>query len=238
MQRIAQRLTTAIASLASILAKLPALGTAGTASTDVITVQGIASGTAQAVSAASLPLPSGAATEATLAGVLTTTDFDTKVGSLTETAPATDTASSGVNGRLQRIAQRLTSIIALLPGSLGQKASAASLAVVVASDQSAIPVSDPSAAATTAVALTGSDQAISATAKDYRGFTIEETAGSTAKVVIYDDDDAATGTPLEIISLAANESRSEFYRSGIRASVGIYVDVVSGSVAGSVRVGP
>lgn len=45
-------------------AKQPALGTAGAASTDVITVQGIAGGTAQPVSAASLPLPSGAATSA------------------------------------------------------------------------------------------------------------------------------------------------------------------------------
>lgn len=41
------------------------------------------------------------------------------IGSLTETAPATDTASSGLNGRLQRIAQRLTSLIALLPTALG-----------------------------------------------------------------------------------------------------------------------
>ena len=39
------------------------------------------------------------------------------VGSLTETAPATDTASSGLNGRLQRIAQRLTSLIALFPAA-------------------------------------------------------------------------------------------------------------------------
>ena len=43
----------------------------------------------------------------------------TNLGSLTETAPATDTASSGLNGRLQRIAQRLTSLIALLPTALG-----------------------------------------------------------------------------------------------------------------------
>lgn len=41
------------------------------------------------------------------------------IGSLTETAPATDTASSAVNGRLQRVAQRLTSLIALLPTALG-----------------------------------------------------------------------------------------------------------------------
>lgn len=63
----------------------------------------------QPVSAASLPLPTGAATEATL---------DARTGALTEAAPATDTASSGLNGRLQRVAQRLTSLIAQLPSSL------------------------------------------------------------------------------------------------------------------------
>src|SRR5882757_9753021 len=41
-----------------------------------------------------------------------------KVGALTETAPASDTASSGINGRLQRVAQRITSLIALLPATL------------------------------------------------------------------------------------------------------------------------
>lgn len=49
---------------AATAAKQPALGTAGSASTDVITVQGIASGTPQPISAASLPLPTGAATAA------------------------------------------------------------------------------------------------------------------------------------------------------------------------------
>lgn len=65
----------------------------------------------QPVSVASVPLPTGASTEATLATRLTESDFDTKIGSLTETAPATDTASSGLNGRLQRIAQHITSLI-------------------------------------------------------------------------------------------------------------------------------
>jgi len=51
-------------------------------------------------------------------------------GSLTEAAPATDTASSGLNGRLQRIAQRITSLIALLPASRGSKAASASFSVV------------------------------------------------------------------------------------------------------------
>lgn len=52
---------------ASTAAKQPAFGTAGSASADVITVQGAASMTPVAISAASLPLPAGAATEATLA---------------------------------------------------------------------------------------------------------------------------------------------------------------------------
>lgn len=83
------------------------------------------------------------------------------VGAVTEAAPATDTASSGLNGRLQRIAQRLTSMIALLPAALvggrldtntgawlgstaptvGSKTSAASIPVVIASDQGAVAVS-------------------------------------------------------------------------------------------------
>lgn len=88
----------------------------------------------QPISAAALPLPSGAST---LTEQQTQT---TAIGSLTETAPATDTASSGLNGRLQRIAQRLTSLIALFPSSIGTKASAASLSVVLASDQVAIGV--------------------------------------------------------------------------------------------------
>ena len=41
------------------------------------------------------------------------------LGPVTETAPSSDTGSSGLNGRLQRLAQRITSLIALLPTALG-----------------------------------------------------------------------------------------------------------------------
>lgn len=54
---------------------------------------------------------------------------NTRLGDLTEGAPASDTASSGLNGRLQRIAQRITSLIALVPASLGSKSAANSFAV-------------------------------------------------------------------------------------------------------------
>lgn len=43
---------------------------------------------------------------------------DVLIGAVNEIAPATDTASSGLNGRLQRIAQRITSLIALVPAAL------------------------------------------------------------------------------------------------------------------------
>lgn len=85
--------------------------------------------TGQALAADCLPvvLPSAQvnqlASEATL---------DARTGSLTETVPATDTASSGLNGRLQRIAQRITSLMALLPASLGPQAGTSSLSVVEA----------------------------------------------------------------------------------------------------------
>lgn len=89
-----------------------------------------------------------------------------------------------------------------------------------------------------AIALTGSDQAVSATPTVYRGFAIRETSGSAGAVVrIFDNASAASGTVLDEISLNASESAREWYESGLVAASGVYVDVVSGAVAGSVRVG-
>jgi hypothetical protein len=68
------------------------------------------------------------------------------IGAVNETAPATDTASSGMNGRLQRIAQRLTT---LLP--VGQTTKAASLGVALASDQ--FPNAAESAPAATTITV-------------------------------------------------------------------------------------
>ena len=82
---------------------------------------------------ATVPLVAGAQVAAASLPVVLASD-DARIGILTETAPGTDTASSGLNGRLQRIAQRLTSLIALLPASLGAKTGAASLSVVPNTD--------------------------------------------------------------------------------------------------------
>lgn len=59
---------------------------------------------------------------ALLTALLTQSDFDTKVGALTEAAPASDTASSGLNGRLQRIAQNITTLIGSLLTVVGNVA--------------------------------------------------------------------------------------------------------------------
>ena len=136
----------------------------------------------RAAATASRPVALSTEDKIVLDAVATTVTLQ---GSLTETAPVSDTASSGLNGRLQRIAQRITSLLAVLPtalgagggikvdgsgsplpvsnttlplptgasteatlaaasgklpATLGQKASAASLSVVVASDQSNVPV--------------------------------------------------------------------------------------------------
>lgn len=69
----------------------------------------------------------------------------------------------------------------------------------------------------------------------YRGFSVRETAGAAAVVRIFDNT-AASGTLLEEISLAANESAREFYIGGVPTVIGIFVQVVSGAVTGSVRV--
>lgn len=66
-------------------------GTAGVPAAGVVTIQGIAGGTDIPISAAALPLPAGAATEATLAGVLTTVDFQARINTLGQKVMASST---------------------------------------------------------------------------------------------------------------------------------------------------
>lgn len=86
-----------------------------------------------------------------------------------------------------------------------------------------------------AVAVTADIQ-VSATRTVYRGCSFRETAGSTAAIRVYNGA-TATGTLICAVSLAANASFTEWCDCGIEADLGIYVDVVSGAVEGSVRVG-
>jgi hypothetical protein len=76
------------------------------------------------------------------------TPNSTLIGATNESAASGDTATSGLNGLLKRIAQRLTSLIALFPSSIGQKAKTGSLSVTLASDQDALPITDNSGSIT------------------------------------------------------------------------------------------
>jgi len=86
------------------------------------------------------------------------------------------------------------------------------------------------------VALTGADQLVMASTSVYAGFTVRETSGASPAVVDIYDGTSAAGTKLETIRLAASASLRKGYRGGIWAANGIFVDVVSGAVAGSVRI--
>lgn len=118
----------------------------------------------------------------------------TRLGDVTETAPATDTASSGLNGRMQRIAQRLTSLIGVASteltlaalsakfGSLGQKLMSGSAPVVLASDQTPIPVFNPLDTTSSTINITTQDL-VSSTATGFANqslITGTPTVGSVA----------------------------------------------------------
>jgi hypothetical protein len=117
------------------------------------------------------------------AATLSNEDF-AALGALTETAPGTDTASSGLNGRLQRIAQRLTSLITLFPTSLGTKTAANSLAVTLASDGPFITsIGAPADSSASSDSGTFSLIALFKRALGYLA-TIATSAGSTAPVPV------------------------------------------------------
>lgn len=89
----------------------------------------------------------------------------------------------------------------------------------------------------TAVAFSADGQIAGALAI-YRGFTVEETTGGAPAVVRIYDGTSNAGLLIESIALAAGESASDWLADGgLRCATGIYVDVVSGTVNGSVRVG-
>jgi hypothetical protein len=148
---------------AATAAKQPALGTAGTASADVLSVQGVASMTAlvvdgsastQPISAASLPLPAGAATEATLSnaeGSLGTIKTSTAgiVASHYAEGDAIGGTDTGVlimgrNGTNAAKPIHITNNgdieVEIADFVKGQAAKAASFPVVIASDQDTLGV--------------------------------------------------------------------------------------------------
>lgn len=93
-------------------------------------------------------------------------------------------------------------------------------------------------AAARPVTLTGNDQTIDSGPTVYHGFSLRNTSGAaTATVRIWAHPDKAEGALLDTVHLAESESAREYYPEGVVADSGLYVEVVSGAVEGSVRVG-
>lgn len=68
----------------------------------------------------------------------------------------------------------------------------------------------------------------------YNGFSLRATTA--AVVNIWDNASAASGTRLDVLNIGLNVSDREYYPDeGIRVENGIYVEVVSGVVVGSIR---
>lgn len=124
--------------------------------------------TTQPISATALPLPTGAATETTLAGVLTTTAFQARINTLgaktsansTPVVLASDQATLPISAAslpLPAGAATEATLGGVLTttafqariNTLGSKTSANSTPVVIASDQGAIPVTTPTSATAT-----------------------------------------------------------------------------------------
>lgn len=229
LQRVAQRLTSLIALVpASLGAKTAAGSLSVTTATDdnTLALFGAVTETAPATDTASsglngrlqriaqrvtslialVPASLGAKTAAASFSVTTATDdaLIPLAGALTETAPATDTASSGLNGRLQRVAQRLTSLIALVPASLGQKAMSASLAVVVASDQTTLPAKELRSTTGTESNVSGNASSVTVLASNANRLGATVTNDSTAILYLLLGS-ATASTTVYSVQLAAGD---------------------------------
>jgi hypothetical protein len=99
------------------------------------------------------------------------------IGSTTETAPATDTAASGTNGRLQRVAQNLTTLITKL--SLGSQPLSAALATAIPKKLTIQGLQSTAAAQINLLDSTGLDSATDVT--DYNSAWLYVTAASTGR---------------------------------------------------------
>lgn len=119
------------------------------------------------------------------------------IGATNETAPVSDIAAAGLNGRMQRVAQRLSTLIGLLPGSLGAKAAAASFAVTNSTEDAAAigAVTEAAPASDTASSgLNGRMQRIAQRLTSIIGLLPGALANGRLKIALRDAADAELGT--------------------------------------------
>jgi hypothetical protein len=188
--------------------------------------QNVTSGTAVSTAmSAKLPAALGSAAAASSLSVTQSTEDVARVGIITEAAPGTDTASSGLNGRLQRVAQNVTSMSAKLPASLGIKTAANSISTTVASDDALLAAviatntqlptnlgeNTRAASLSTVIATSAYSAAVTLTrTADTNVYTANDVigaaTGSTAALTFSSMAPAARGILLTSVSLQINDS--------------------------------
>ncbi len=90
------------------------------------------------------------------------------------------------------------------------------------------------------IALTGgASQVVSAIPTRYKGIVVRETAGGAMVLRLWNNPAAASGTLIDVISLAANGVASiTIPDDGVACSTGLFLERVSGTTyEGSVRLG-
>ena len=158
----------------------------------------------QPISVTTLPLPAGASTESTLAAVsgkLPATIGQKVLATSVAVAIASDQSVIPVSGTFWQATQPISvatlplpagaatsalqgTLNALFPATLGQKAMAASLAVVVASDQSSLPITAPTLTKGTQAATGLSVQNLKDAGRVLKTYTVSGLVANTVEALI------------------------------------------------------
>lgn len=229
--------------------------TLGTKTTANSTAVNIASDQTVPVSAASLPLPSGASTSALqTTGNTSLSSIDGKLASLGQknmvgsepvviasdqsAIPVSQSGTwniSNVSGTVSlptgaATETTLAAASAKLPATLGQKTSANSLAIVVASDQSAIPVTSGAASSSAVTSVSGSASSVSLLASNAsrKGAAFFNDSGATLYLKL----GATASTTSYTVQILSNG----YYEIPVGAVYTGAIDGIWSSATGAVRI--
>lgn len=196
------------------------------------------------ISAASLPLPTGAATAANQAtGNTSLANLDTDVGAISATPAAADgTGDYSLIAAAKRALLNWANLLARLPAALGQALMAGSFPVAIASDQSAVNVSPDKVLdnLTTTGSVTSATTVVSVSTAGFMGGSFHVTSAGSATVTYEQSNDNTNWETLTVIrantngqqpvttSTVAGIFRYESPAAFVRARVSAYT---SGTVA-------
>lgn len=98
-----------------------------------------------------------------------------------------------------------------------------------------------SRSAIASVNISGGSQVIHDTPSTYYGLSVRNTGAVSGVIRVWDNASAASGVLLETVTIPASNSFNIAYSvedqiGGIRATNGVYYEVVSGTFEGSIRV--